>query len=353
VSAGTANRQWTVGRPDHDPGGLCLTRGHFVPADAPVPAPRDGQLLIRTVYLSPDPMNHAWVRGMPGKFDALSPGSTMRGGIAGRVVASRHPDWQVGDGVTGFLDWADHALSDGTDHMGVPLARVPHGIGLASGLSALGMTGICAWLGLVEIGRLAAGDTVLISGASGGIGSMAGQIARALDARTIGIAGGAEKCALVAAAGFDAVVDYRAPDLVGQIEAAFPNGVNLFFDNVGGPLLDAALLTMATGGRIVICGTTAHYGAAPTPIHNHLQLAMRSLTMQGFFYFAMADRWPAARLQLEAWLRDGVIRETLDIAEGFDSVPDIAIGQFAGGVKGRKLIRIAADPFAQPGSPPD
>ena len=215
------------------------------------------------------------------------------------------------------------------------------------------MTGICAWLGLVEIGRLAAGDTVLISGASGGIGSMAGQIARALDARTIGIAGGAEKCALVAAAGFDAVVDYRAPDLVGQIEAAFPNGVNLFFDNVGGPLLDAALLTMATGGRIVICGTTAHYGAAPTPIHNHLQLAMRSLTMQGFFYFAMADRWPAARLQLEAWLRDGVIRETLDIAEGFDSVPDIAIGQFAGGVKGRKLIRIAADPFAQPGSPPD
>ena len=348
MTHGGVNRQWTVGRPDRDPGGLCLAPGHFVAAEGSIPAPGDGQVLIRTVYLSPDPMNHAWVRGMPGKFDALPPGSPMRGGVAGRIVASRHPGWRVGDGVTGFLDWADYALSDGTDHMGVPLARVPPGIDLASGLSALGMTGICAWLGLAEIGRLTPGDTVLISGASGGIGSMAGQIARKFHARTIGIAGGAEKCALVTAAGFDAVIDYRAPDLAGGIAAACPDGVDLFLDNVGGPLLDAALLNMATGGRIVICGATAHYGAEPTPIHHHLQLAMRSVTMQGFFYFAMADRWPVARARLAKWLRDGSIREMLDIAEGFDTVPDVAIGQFAGGVKGRKLIRIAADPGADP-----
>jgi NADPH-dependent curcumin reductase CurA len=337
------NRQWTVGRPSADPGGLCLTRGHFVAAETAVPSPADGQILIRTEYLSPDPMNHAWVRGIPGKFDALPVGDVMRGGVAGRVVASRLAGWDVGERVTGFLDWADFSLSNGIDHMGMPLERVPKNVELGSGLSVLGMTGICAWLGLTDIGRLRAGEVVLISGASGGIGSLAGQIVKVLGARAVGIAGGEEKCALALARGFDTVLDYQAPDLAGQIALACPKGADVFFDNVGGPLLDAALVNMAPFGRIVICGAVAHYGREPMPIFNHMQLALRSLTMQGFFYFERAHRWAEARSQLARWLADGSIRDTLDIADGFDAVPEVAISQFAGGVKGRKLIRIAGD----------
>lgn len=335
------NRQWTVGRPSEDPGGLCLTRGHFVAAETAVPSPAEGQILIRTEYLSPDPMNHAWVRGIPGKFAALPVGDVMRGGIAGRIVASRLAGWNVGDGVTGFLDWADFSLSDGIDYMGATLERVPKNIELGSGLSVLGMTGICAWLGLSDIGRTRPGEVVLISGASGGIGSLAGQIAKVLGARAVGIAGGEEKCALALARGFDAVLDYKAPDLVGRIALACPNGAHVFFDNVGGPLLDAALLNMAPHGRIVICGAVAHYGIEPVPIFNHMQLAIRSLTMQGFFYFEQAHRWADARAHLARWLADGSVRDTLDIADGFDAVPEVAISQFAGGVKGRKLVRIA------------
>lgn len=338
------NRQWRVGRPNDDAGGMCLTHGHFSAGEAPVPEPQDGQLLVRAVYLSPDPMNHAWVRGMPGKFDPIAVGGVMKGGVAGRVVASRHPDWQVGDGVTGFLDWADYSLSDGTDRLGVPLQKVPPDVDLASGLTALGMTGLCAWLGLSEIGRPRPGDTVVVSGASGGIGSVAGQIAKLYGARAVGIAGGAEKCAAVLELGFDAAVDYRSADFAATLTGVCPEGIDVFFDNVGGALLDAALVTMRHGGRIVICGATAHYGASPTPVFNHMQLAVRSVSMTGFFYFDHQQRWPEGRGRLARWLRDGAIREKFDIAEGFDAVPDAAISQFSGGVTGRKLVRIAEDP---------
>lgn len=335
------NRRWTVGKPRSDPGGLCLTAEHFVAAQGEIPRLSDGEVLIRNEYFSPDPMNHAWVRGMPGKFAPLPPGATMRGGIAGRVVASQRSGWAVGDAVAGFLDWADYCVCNGTDHMGLPLERLPAGVNLASGLSALGMTGICAWIGLAHIGRPLPGDNVLVSGASGGIGSLAGQIARLFGARTIGIAGGDEKYALVLKRGFDLAVDYRAPDLAAAIAGLCPDGVHVFFDNVGGPLLDAALLNMATGGRIVICGALAHYSATPAPVFNHMQLALRGLTMQGFFYFNEQTLWPEARKRLARWLLDGSIVDPLDVTNGFDATPEVAISQFAGGVKGRKLIRIA------------
>jgi NADPH-dependent curcumin reductase CurA len=334
------NRQWTVGEPSSDPGGLCLTRGHFVASEGPIPSAADGQILIKTEFLSPDPMNHAWVRGIPGKFDSLPVGTVMRGGIAGRVIASRLEGYEVGDPVSGFLDWSDYSVSNGIDHMGVPLVRVPARVALGSGLSALGMTGICAWIGLTDFGRPRRGETVLVSGASGGIGSIAGQIAKLMGARTVGIAGGAEKCRLLAELGFDAGVDYKSGDLAAQITKACPDGVHVFFDNVGGVLLDAALLNMAMLGRIVICGAIAHYGAEPTAIFNHVQLAIRNLSMHGFFYFNHTHRWAEAREQLTRWLEAGAIRDPLDVADGFERVPEVAISQFAGGVKGRKLIRI-------------
>jgi NADPH-dependent curcumin reductase CurA len=269
----------------------------------------------------------------------------MKGGVAGRVVASRHPDWKVGDGVTGFLEWQDYALSDGSDRMGAPLQRVPAGAGLASGLATLGMTGLCAWIGITDIGRPRPGDTVLVSGASGAIGSIAGQIARLAGARVIGIARGTAKCALVRSLGFEEAIDPAEGDLAAQIARLAPAGIDIFFDTVGGPMLDAALLNLAPGARIVICGATAHYGGGAS-IANHQMLAMRGASMAGFFYFDHAARWAEGRERLGRWLADGSIREALDIVEGFDAVPAAALAQFAGTSMGRKLVRIADDPFA-------
>jgi NADPH-dependent curcumin reductase CurA len=338
------NRRWEVARaPDN--AGIALTPDVFARGQSEVPSPRPGELLIRAVYFSPDPMNHAWVRGIPGKFAAIPVGHAMRGGIAGRVVASQHPEWRVGDGVTGFLEWQDYSISDGNDRLGTPLQRIPANVSLASGLATLGMTGLCAWLGVTEIGRTHPGDTVLVSGASGAIGSIAGQVARLAGARVIGIARGAAKCAAVRSLGFDDVIDFSAGDLVPAIAHAAPRGVDVYFDNVGGPMLDAALLNLAHGARIVICGATAHY-AGPTPITNHLMLALSGASMTGFYYFDHVARWAEGRERLAAWLAAGSIRELLDVAEGFEAVPAAALAQFSGGNTGRKLVRIAEDPFA-------
>ncbi|WP_156678253.1 NADP-dependent oxidoreductase [Sphingomonas profundi] len=343
------NRQWQVARlPDSGGltgGGLKLSADVFGQGEVDVPEPGAGEVLIRACWFSPDPMNHAWVRGMPGKFDPIAIGQPMKGGVAGRVLASNHPDWNEGDGVTGFLEWQDYTVSDGTDRLGAPLQRVPSGVPLESGLATLGMTGLCAWLGLTDIGRPQPGDVVLVSGASGAIGSIAGQIARIAGARAIGIARGRAKCDLIASLGFDAVIDASEGDLAGQIAATAPDGVDVFFDNVGGPMLDAALLNLAHGARVVVCGATAHYDG-PTPVTNHLMLAMRGATMAGFFYFDHVARWAEGRRRLGEWLAEGRIREALDIAEGFAAVPDAALAQFEGRAAGRKLVRIAEDPFA-------
>jgi NADPH-dependent curcumin reductase CurA len=336
------NRRWQVARPANMDG-IALEPEVFGQGTGPVPEPGEGEVLIRTVWFSPDPMNHAWVRGIPGRFEPIAIGDAMRGGIAGRVIKSRHPEWQVGDGVTGFLEWQDYVVSDGTDRMGAPLQRVPAGVRLESGLATLGMTGLCAWLGLTEIGKPKPGDTVLVSGASGAIGSIAGQIARLAGTKVIGIARGRKKCELVSGLGFDAVIDFNEGELGAQIAALAPRGIDVFFDNVGGPMLDAALVNLAHGARIVVCGATAHYAGAAT-ISNHLLLAMRGATMAGFFYFDHVNRWAEGRERLARWLADGSIREALDIAEGFDAVPEAALAQFRGGVMGRKLVHIADDP---------
>jgi NADPH-dependent curcumin reductase CurA len=338
------NRRWYVARAATD-AGLALTTDVFGQDRIAVPEPGVGELLIRASWFSPDPMNHAWVRGLGDRFQRIEVGDAMKGGIAGRVVKSNHPGWKVGDGVTGFLDWQDYCVSDGTDRLGVPLQRVPAGLPLESGLATLGMTGVCAWFGLMEIGRPKPGDVVLVSGASGAIGSIAGQIAKLAGARAIGIARGAEKCRLVKSLGFDDVVDFNDGDLTAHLGALAPRGIDVFFDNVGGPMLDAALASLAHGARVVICGAIAHYGGGHG-ISNHLMLALRGATMSGFFYFDHIDRWPEARERLAGWLRSGAIREAIDVAEGFDAVPEAAVGQFKGGAAGRRLVRIAADPNA-------
>ena len=337
------NRQWCVAKP-HDDAGMSLAREHFKYHETDVPAPGDGEVMIRTIYLACDPMNHAWVRGIPGRFETIPVGSPMRGGIAGRVIASRHPDYVPGDAVAGFLDWADYSISNGNDHLGNRLQKVPGDLPLASGLATLGMTGLCAYFGLADIGHPMPDETVVISGAAGAIGTIAGQLAKLANARVIGIAGGPRKCGfLVNELGFDAAIDYKSEDVTARLRELCPRGIDIFFDNVGGPLLDAALLNMARRGRIVVCGGTASYNQ-PAPVYNQMMLAVQGCVMAGFFYFDYVHRFSDGIERLQSLLRAGLIKEVLDVTKGFDSAPDAALGQFHGANLGRKLVQIVDDP---------
>ncbi|MDO5675405.1 MAG: NADP-dependent oxidoreductase [bacterium] len=339
------NRQWCVA--DVAGGeGMALSREQFAYREAEIPTLQEGEVLIRNVYFSCDPMNHAWVKGLGERFSAIPIGSPMRGGVAGRVVASRHPDFKEGEAVTGFLEWADYVASGSLDLTGTPLQRIPEGFPLASGLATLGMTGLCAYFGVADIGKPKLGDTMVVSGAAGAIGTVAGQLGRIAGARVIGIAGGPEKCALLTRElGFAATIDYKKEDVASRLQALCPNGIDVFFDNVGGAILDSALANMARGGRIVICGGISGYNAPAAGLHNHLMLAIQGCTMAGFFYFDRVGRFGEGVARLATWLKAGQIKEILTVAEGIDSVPDAALGQFAGSNIGKQLVKIADDPM--------
>ncbi|MEN3976359.1 NADP-dependent oxidoreductase [Emcibacter sp. SYSU 3D8] len=338
------NRQWVVA--DAAGGnGLGLTRDQFEYCETTVPEIGDGEMLVRSVYFSCDPMNHAWVKGMEERFKAIPVGAPMCGGVAGRVVQSRHPDFKPGDAVTGFMEFADYVATGPMDRTGTALQRIPEGFPLASGLATLGMNGLCAYFGMSDIGHVLPGDTVVVSGAAGAIGSVAGQLAKLSGAQVIGIAGGAKKCTMLTDdLGFDAAIDYKSEDVMTRMAALCPEGIDVFFDNVGGAILDAALANMAHGGRIVICGGIATYNAPGPGLQNHMALAMRGVTMAGFFFFDYIARFDEGVKRLGALLKAGKIKEVLDVAEGFDAYPDAALGQFLGRNIGKQLVKVADDP---------
>ena len=285
------------------------------------------------------------MQGLGERFSAIPVGSPMRGGFAGRVLASRHPDFKPGDAVTGFLEWADYVVTGAHDLTATPLQRIPAGFSLASGLATLGMTGLCAYFGVADIGRPRLGDIMLVSGAAGAIGTVAGQLGRIAGARVIGIAGGPEKCALLTEKlGFAAAIDYKNEDISSRLAELCPNGIDVFFDNVGGSILDTALANMARGGRIVICGGISGYNAPAAGLQNHLMLAIQGCSMAGFFYFDRVSRFGEGVARLAQWMQAGAIKEILTVAEGFEAVPDAALGQFAGSNVGKQLVKIAEDP---------
>ena len=334
------NRQWVV---TDAPGaaGMQLETAQFGRREVPIPEPADGEVLIRNVFFACDPINHAWVKGLGGRLEPLRPGSPMCGGTAGRVIASRHPDFSPGDAVSGFLALSDYVTCGSVDRAGAPLQRLPADATLASGLATLGMTGLCAYFGMADIGRPRPGDTVVVSGAAGAIGRIAGQLGRLAGARVVGIAGGAGKCAVpVEQLGFDAAIDYKNEDIALRLQELCPTGIDVFFDNVGGVILDTALINMALGGRIVICGGISTYNAESAGLKNHLMLAVRGCSMTGFYFFDLAERFPEGVSRLAGLMRSGAIREVLDVAEGFDTMPEASTRQFMGGNIGKTLVRI-------------
>jgi len=259
IMSGEINRQWRLAvRPQGIVG-----EEHFRWVEEPVPEVlEEGQVLVRTLYLSCDPTQRGWM-ARDTYVPAVRIGEVMRSFGVGRVVASRHPDHQPGQIVQGLLGWQDYAL---VDPVSGRLKALPPGVPIPLAMSVLGLTGQTAYFGLLDVGRPQAGETVLVSGAAGATGSVAGQIARLKGCRTIGIAGGPDKCRwLLETARFDAAIDYKSEDVETRLAELCPNGVDVYFDNVGGAILDAALAQLALHGRVVICGAIAGYNRAELP----------------------------------------------------------------------------------------
>jgi NADPH-dependent curcumin reductase CurA len=274
---------------------------------------------------------------------------TRRGkasGSADEVIESEHPDFAAGDLVSGVFGWQDYAVSDGSAFGGglfAPL-KIPPGVDIPTALSLFGITGLTAYFGLLEVGQPEPGETVLVSGAAGAVGSVVCQIAKLKGCRVVGIAGGARKCEwLRDELGVDDAIDYKGEDLLTRVGDTCPNGIDVFFDNVGGETLDVALAGMAIGARIVLCGALSGYGGFEQRpvIRNHFNLILKRGTMRGFLVFDYLDRAMEAIGDLATWASEGKVKNQVDVVEGLENAPDALKRLFTGENLGKQLVKIA------------
>lgn len=314
-------------------------------AETPVPVPQEGQVLLRTLMLSLDPYMRGRISDAKSYAEPVAIGAVMVGGTVSRVEASRHPDFKPGDLVLSYSGWQDYALSDGTG-----LNKLGDDVQLASrALGVLGMPGFTAYMGLLDIGQPKAGETVVVAAASGAVGSLVGQIAKLKGARAVGIAGGADKCRYVVdELGFDACIDHRAPDFAQQLAAACPDGIDVYFENVGGAVFDAVLPLLNPKARIPVCGLIADYNATSLPPGpDRLGLLARTILtkrikMQGFIIFDdYGPRYGEFFAQMSEWLKEGKIKFREDIVDGLENAPHAFNGLLEGKNFGKLVVRVA------------
>jgi NADPH-dependent curcumin reductase CurA len=325
-----------------------VTDANFRWAESTVPAPSDGQMLVRNLWLSFDPTQYLLMRSV-GDPD-LPVGSVMRGFAVSQVLESHLAGFRAGDIVHGLSGWEDYSLSDGKGFLDTAkvLPNVPPNLALGT----LGVTGMAAYFGVVEVARPKAGETFVVTGAAGGVGSIAGQIAKIHGLRVIGITGGKAKCDwLVGEGRFDAAIDHRTEDVGARLTALCPAGIDIFFDNVGGPVLDEAIGRLKTEGRVIVCGATSRYIASdplPGPA-NYLNLCMVRGRMEGILARDYAPRFPEASTAMLAWIRSGQLRSKEDVVVGLEHAPGALARLFRGENLGKQLLKIA-DPSANPAS---
>lgn len=316
----------------------------FALTEAALPVPQDGQVLLRTLLLSLDPYMRGRISDAPSYAAPVAVGAVMVGATVARVEASRHPGFAVGQLVLSYSGWQDYAVSDGTG-LSV-LADDGHAV---RALGVLGMPGFTAYMGLLDIGQPAAGETVVVAAASGAVGSLVGQIAKLKGARVVGVAGGADKCRYVVdELGFDACIDHRAADFAAQLAQACPAGIDVYFENVGGAVFDAVLPLLNTKARVPVCGLIANYNATALPAGpDRLGLLTRTILtkrirMQGFIIFDdYGSRYGEFHAQMSAWLKDGKIKFREDIVEGLENAPQAFSGLLEGKNFGKLVIRLA------------
>jgi hypothetical protein len=344
------NRAWNVNRlpAPEEP----ISAGLFRLCEESVHDPGDGEFLVRTLCLAPGPAQRAYLtRGTrSGASEPLRPGDVMRGRGVGQVIRSRTPDFREGDIVVASLGWQDYSVqrARGSDFIFSTrkFARPERPLSLA--LGALGQAGVTAYFGLLDAGAMRAGDTVLVSAAAGGVGSVAGQIARISGARrTVGLTGSAAKCAwLTGELGYDEAINYREDGLGERLAAAFPDGIDVFFDNVGGVILDEGLAHLASGARVVICGfISTDYAPARQPgPSNYKNLLYRRATMRGYVWFDYWERYAEAEDRLAGWYREGLLVNSEEISVGLETMPDCLAALFTGANRGIRICRVAPDP---------
>jgi len=304
--------------------------------------PGEGEVLVRIFYISLDPAMRGWMNEGKSYIAPVAIGEVMRAGGVGVVISSRNPQFAVGDSVLGMLGVQEYALSDGAG-----LTRIDPGIApVQVFLGVLGMPGMTAYFGLLEIGRPQPGETVVVSGAAGAVGAVVGQIAKIKGCRVVGIAGGAAKCDyLRKVLGFDAAIDYKTEDVKAALGQACPRGIDVYFDNVGGDILDAALSRLALHARVVICGGISQYnntGPVKGPA-NYLSLLVNRASMTGMVVFDYASRYRDAGRELAGWMASGRLRSQEDIVVGLEKFPDALLMLFSGQNTGKLLLKVAAD----------
>ena len=311
--------------------------------EEPVRDPGPGEVLVKTMYLSLDPAMRGWMNEGRSYIAPIGIGDVMRAGGAGQVIASQNPGFAVGDHVTGVLGAQKYALFSADAARG--LTKVdPKLVPLPVYVGALGVTGLTAYFGLLEVGQIKAGDTVVISGAAGATGMVAGQIAKIKGCRAIGIAGGPEKCGyIVEELGFDGAIDYKNESVPEGLRKHCPKGVNVYFDNVGGQILDDVLAQIARGARVVICGAISQYNTT-TGIKgpaNYLSLLVNSARMEGFIVFNYQARYGEAAREMAGWMMAGKLKSHEDIVDGFETFPDTLLKLFRGENLGKLMIKVA------------
>ena len=335
------NRQWRlVSRPEGT-----VREENFRLTEEPIPIPEQGQVLVRNLWLSFDPTQRGWM-SMDTYVPMIPLGDIMRAASVGQVVESRRSDYKPGEFVQGAFGWQDYVATDGTGI--IPMRTVPSGVSPNLALSLFGITGPTAYFGVLDIGQVKAGETFVVSGAAGATGSIAGQIAKIKGCRVIGTAGGKTKCDwLKNEVGFDAAIDYHSEDVGAQLSTLCPDGIDVFFDNVGGIVLNEVLARLRLKARIVLCGAISRYNdIAPTPgPANYFYLTLKRARIKGFIVLDYAARFPEAIGALAGWLKEGKLKQKEDVAVGLENAPKTLARLFSGQNFGKQLLKITDPPL--------
>jgi hypothetical protein len=318
------------------------TAGDFEVVEAPLPAPKDGEMLCRTIYLSLDPYMRGRISGVKSYARGVDPGEVMVGGTVSEVVESRHRDFEAGDLVQGYDGWQTHAISGGAGVRKLDPGLAP----ISTALGVLGMPGMTAYVGLLDIGQPKAGETVVVSAASGAVGAVVGQLAKLLGCRAVGIAGSRDKCDyVVGELGFDACVNYKTDALGPALAAACPQGIDVYFENVGGAVTEAVIPLLNPFARVPLCGLISMYNAtSPPPGPSWRALLTNRVLVKGFIVSDHLDRLPTFLADCTRWVREGRLKFREDIVEGLERAPAAFIGLLEGKNFGKMLVRVGGDP---------
>ncbi|MEA2434917.1 MAG: hypothetical protein QOG54_2374 [Actinomycetota bacterium] len=336
ATTGTLNHQYRLAA---RPKGMC-TRDDFNYTEEPIAEIGDGEFLVQVLYLSLDPAMRGWMNDTRSYIPPVQIGEVMRALGAARVLESKHPGYDTGDYVIGPFGVQEYAASDGNTVIKIDPNLVP----LPVYLGTLGMPGMTAYFGLLDVGQPKEEDIVVVSGAAGAVGMVVGQIAKIKGCKVIGIAGGKEKCDwIVDDLGFDAAIDYKSDDVRAALKEHCPKGMDIYFDNVGGDILDAALARLARHARIVLCGAISQYNAdgpmkGPS---NYMSLLVNRARMEGFVVFDYADRYMAAAMEMAGWMAEGKLKSREDIVEGLETFPETLLKLFKGENIGKLVLKVA------------